>query len=353
MYRRQKGTWNEGAGPRREECADVEARSLRLVPGECLASDRFGVQRHGAPDREAVIGFVRAADSPADHTRRCRHDPSRSQRLGARYGPCPGGALPRMDLQRSRPRPVYPGAFWRHPSGRSCQQRPYRDAPQRRLSCRHGAGWRRRCHQWCSRTDMCRPFKHVVPGLFVYHCAVRPMTTHIANGTHGMILVGPEGPLPRVDREYAVMQNEFTTTTPVKDSAFVEYSPDSVGNIGPDTISSSHIVGLTLYGIYWGGRSPESAGQIHPDHAWACRRRCRRRCDAECAGDVRSARPFNGQNGERGDGPPGSLWITAARHLFGTVRGESHKKYSILRPGGLSPGVRHRGGVDQPVKLFQ
>ena len=34
---------------------------------------------------------------------------------------------------------------------------------------------------------------------------------HIANGMFGMILVEPEGGLPRVDHEYYVMQGEIYT----------------------------------------------------------------------------------------------------------------------------------------------
>lgn len=128
-------------------------------------------------------------------------------------------------------------------------------------------------------------FKLLSPGLFVYHCATDPMTAHIANGMYGMILVEPESPLPRVDREYAVMQSEFYTTRPVKDSAYVDYSPENglredpqyvlfngtagaligenalkarvgeririyFGNIGPNKIASFHIVGLAFDRVY-------------------------------------------------------------------------------------------------------
>ena len=128
-------------------------------------------------------------------------------------------------------------------------------------------------------------FKLLSPGLFIYHCATRPMTAHIANGMYGMILVEPEKPLPRVDREYAVTQSEFYTTRPTKNSTFVEYSPENglredpqyvlfngagaalmgdhalrarigesiriyFGNIGPNKISSFHIVGLTFDKVY-------------------------------------------------------------------------------------------------------
>jgi len=54
-------------------------------------------------------------------------------------------------------------------------------------------------------------FKALNPGLYVYHCASPHIPTHIANGMYGLILVEPEGGLPRVDREYYVMQSEFYT----------------------------------------------------------------------------------------------------------------------------------------------
>lgn len=54
-------------------------------------------------------------------------------------------------------------------------------------------------------------FKAIVPGLFVYHCATPMVAEHIANGMYGMILVEPEGGLPKVDREFYVMQGEIYT----------------------------------------------------------------------------------------------------------------------------------------------
>jgi nitrite reductase (NO-forming) len=52
-------------------------------------------------------------------------------------------------------------------------------------------------------------FRALNPGLYVYHCAVSPVPMHIANGMYGLILVEPEGGLPKVDREIYVMQSEF------------------------------------------------------------------------------------------------------------------------------------------------
>ncbi len=57
-------------------------------------------------------------------------------------------------------------------------------------------------------------FKTLNPGLYVYHCATPMVADHISNGMYGMILVEPEGGLPKVDREFYVMQGELYTSQP-------------------------------------------------------------------------------------------------------------------------------------------
>ncbi len=54
-------------------------------------------------------------------------------------------------------------------------------------------------------------FKTLNPGLYVYHCATAPVGMHIANGMYGLILVEPKGGLPKVDKEYYIMQGDFYT----------------------------------------------------------------------------------------------------------------------------------------------
>jgi mono/diheme cytochrome c family protein len=54
-------------------------------------------------------------------------------------------------------------------------------------------------------------WKALNPGLYVYHCATPHVPTHVANGMYGLILVEPKGGLPKVDREF-VLQSEFYTT---------------------------------------------------------------------------------------------------------------------------------------------
>jgi len=54
-------------------------------------------------------------------------------------------------------------------------------------------------------------FKALNAGLYVYHCATAPVGMHIANGMYGLIFVEPAKGLPKVDREYYVMQGDFYT----------------------------------------------------------------------------------------------------------------------------------------------
>jgi nitrite reductase (NO-forming) len=54
-------------------------------------------------------------------------------------------------------------------------------------------------------------FKAINRGLYVYHCATAPVGMHIANGMYGLILVEPKEGMPKVDREYYVMQGDFYT----------------------------------------------------------------------------------------------------------------------------------------------
>ena len=132
-------------------------------------------------------------------------------------------------------------------------------------------------------------FKALRPGLYMYHCAspVPNIPAHIANGMYGMILVDPEKPLPKVDREFAVVQSEFFTEPTNKEGLYklsmkkgLAEQPDHVvfngkvgaltgegelnakvgetvrlyfGNIGPNSISSFHIIGEVFDKVYVDG----------------------------------------------------------------------------------------------------
>ncbi len=128
-------------------------------------------------------------------------------------------------------------------------------------------------------------FQALNPGLYIYHCAspVPNIPAHIANGMYGLILVDPTEGLPAVDHEYAIMESEFYTM-PSKEKGVMELSmekglaehPDHVvfngkagalmgeelqakagesvrlfvGNIGPNGISSFHIIGEIFDKVY-------------------------------------------------------------------------------------------------------
>lgn len=52
-------------------------------------------------------------------------------------------------------------------------------------------------------------FKALNAGLFVYQCATAPAGMHVTNGMYCLILVERPGGLPKVDREYDVVQGDF------------------------------------------------------------------------------------------------------------------------------------------------
>lgn len=54
-------------------------------------------------------------------------------------------------------------------------------------------------------------FKALASGVYVYHCATPMVAQHIANGMYGLILVEPAGGLPKVDKEFYLMQGEIYT----------------------------------------------------------------------------------------------------------------------------------------------
>ena len=126
-------------------------------------------------------------------------------------------------------------------------------------------------------------FKAKAAGLFIYHCAAGAIVDHISNGMYGLVLVEPEGGLSKVDREYYVMESEFFTSEPENGVAAFDIQkgldehPSHVvfngkaggllgknalkakvgetvriyfGNIGPNGISSFHIIGEIFDKVY-------------------------------------------------------------------------------------------------------
>ncbi len=133
-------------------------------------------------------------------------------------------------------------------------------------------------------------FKALNPGLFVYHCAAPPVPMHIGNGMYGLILVEPEGGLPKVDKEYYIMQGDFYTKASAIKKGLFEFDNDKavaehpdyvlfngkkgsllganmieakvgetvrlfVGNGGPNLTSSFHVIGEIFDNVYLEGGS--------------------------------------------------------------------------------------------------
>jgi nitrite reductase (NO-forming) len=128
-------------------------------------------------------------------------------------------------------------------------------------------------------------FKALNPGLYVYHCATPSVAEHISAGMYGMILVEPDGGLPKVSREFYVMQGDIYTKhkhgtrghQPFDHDKLAAETPDyyvfngSVGALtkehkmqarvgetvriyfgvgGPNKISSFHVIGEIFDRVY-------------------------------------------------------------------------------------------------------
>jgi len=123
------------------------------------------------------------------------------------------------------------------------------------------------------------------PGLYLYHCVAAPAGLHIANGMYGLILVEPKQGLPKVDKEYFIVQGEFYTEGKFGEKGPQQFSmakalreePEYVvfngrvgslmgknalkvnvgesariylGNAGPSLVSSFHVVGEIFDSVY-------------------------------------------------------------------------------------------------------
>ncbi len=145
------------------------------------------------------------------------------------------------------------------------------------------------------------------PGVFMYHCATDPVLAHIANGMHGAIIVMPADGYPTddaVDREFVIIQNEWykyndlnnmmnmpprhvvfsaKTLEYLEDNevdgytfdgvntngtvtALTSEEPDTVlyakpgerirlyiNNVGPNEVSSFHVIGTIMEDVYLDG----------------------------------------------------------------------------------------------------
>ncbi|WP_033012866.1 multicopper oxidase domain-containing protein [Geobacillus kaustophilus] len=130
------------------------------------------------------------------------------------------------------------------------------------------------------------------PGVFMYHCGTKPVLQHIANGMHGVIIVKPKNGYPtdkEVDREYVLIQNEWYKYNDMNDfqngvPSYVVFSSKAlkpgdpntngdtftlkekpllakvgekirlyINNVGPNEVSSFHVVGTVFDDVYLDG----------------------------------------------------------------------------------------------------
>jgi len=131
-------------------------------------------------------------------------------------------------------------------------------------------------------------FKALNAGLYVYHCATAPVGMHVANGMYGLILIEPPQGLPKVDREYYVMQGDFYTVGRYREKGLQGFSMEKaidekptyvlfngsegaltgdkailaktgetvrlyVGNGGPNLVSSFHVIGEIFDKVWYEG----------------------------------------------------------------------------------------------------
>ena len=128
-------------------------------------------------------------------------------------------------------------------------------------------------------------FKALQAGLYIYHSAVAPVGMHIANGMYGLILVEPKEGLPKVDKEFYIVQGDFYTKGKKGAQGLQPFDMDKaiaeqpeyvvfnghvgsiagdnalkaktgetvrmyVGNGGPNLVSSFHVIGEIFDKVY-------------------------------------------------------------------------------------------------------
>jgi nitrite reductase (NO-forming) len=89
-------------------------------------------------------------------------------------------------------------------------------------------------------------FRALNPGLFVYHCATAPVAMHVGNGMYGLILVEPREGLPKVDREYYLMQGDFYTVGKEGDQGLQPFSMAKALDEAPEYVVFNGSVGSTV-----------------------------------------------------------------------------------------------------------
>jgi nitrite reductase (NO-forming) len=86
-------------------------------------------------------------------------------------------------------------------------------------------------------------FKALNPGLYVYHCATPSVAHHISAGMYGLILVEPPEGLPKVDREFYVMQGDLYTSHRAGAKGHQEFDHDRASDELPTYFTFNGAVG--------------------------------------------------------------------------------------------------------------
>jgi len=118
-------------------------------------------------------------------------------------------------------------------------------------------------------------FKALNPGLYVYHCATPSVAHHISAGMYGLILVEPPQGLPKVDREYYVMQGDVYTSHAAGAKGHQEFSDERASDELPTYYTFNGAVGALTkefkmtaktgetVRVYFGVGGPNKISSLH------------------------------------------------------------------------------------------
>ena len=73
-------------------------------------------------------------------------------------------------------------------------------------------------------------------GVWMYHCSTMPMSAHIAAGMHGAVIIEPKDGLPKVDREYVIVQSEVYTTQASSAETAEDIPAERIASDPPDFV---------------------------------------------------------------------------------------------------------------------
>jgi nitrite reductase (NO-forming) len=86
-------------------------------------------------------------------------------------------------------------------------------------------------------------FQALHPGVYVYHCMTPMVGQHVANGMYGMIVVEPPEGLPKVDREFYLMQGDFYVQGERGQQGLRDFSLDKLFQEDPEYVVYNGSVG--------------------------------------------------------------------------------------------------------------